>query len=366
MLAACGQESPLQTKKAQLAEYKAEVDRLKVLITGLEKEIAQLDTSGIEAEPKLVTLQPVEPGEFKHYIDLQGSVEAEDNIVVQPAIPGIVTKVHVSEGDHVSTGQVLAETDSRALRENIAQLQTNLDLAKTAYEKQERLWKQKIGSEMQFLQAKTQYESLQKSLAAAQTQLDMTRIKSPINGVIDEVNVKPGEFANPSIYGAFHVVNTSRMKVALKVPDSYVSNVKMGAPVQIYFKDLGDTISGAVSFISKAVNAMSRTFAVEVRINAGENPNIRPNMLASVSINDEKLPEVIHVLSNLVQKDQEGRSYILIADGNNPKMKAKKKIVTSGISYGDRIVITEGLQAGDRIILTGFKDLVDGQNIATM
>ncbi|MCC6769203.1 MAG: efflux RND transporter periplasmic adaptor subunit, partial [Bacteroidia bacterium] len=224
----------------------------------------------------------------------------------------------------------------------------------------------KIGSEMQFLQAKTQYESLQKSLAAAQTQLDMTRIKSPINGVIDEVNVKPGEFANPSIYGAFHVVNTSRMKVALKVPDSYVSNVKMGAPVQIYFKDLGDTISGAVSFISKAVNAMSRTFAVEVRINAGENPNIRPNMLASVSINDEKLPEVIHVLSNLVQKDQEGRSYILIADGNNPKMKAKKKIVTSGISYGDRIVITEGLQAGDRIILTGFKDLVDGQNIATM
>jgi membrane fusion protein, multidrug efflux system len=366
LAAGCGQEPNLQSKKEELAAHKAELDRIKALIAELEKEISQMDTSLVLADPKLVTLETIGKGEFNHFIDLQGLVESEDHIVVQPGIPGIVTKVNVSEGDRVSQGQVLAETDSRAMRESIAQLQTNSDLAKTAFEKQERLWKQKIGSEMQYLQAKTQYESLQKSISSAQAQLDMTRIKSPINGVVDEVNVKPGEYAAPGFNGAFHVVNNSRMKVSLKVPDSYISKVKIGAPVQIYLKDIGDTIRGTVSFIGKVVNAMSRTFAVEIRINASGNENIRPNMLASVSINDEKISEAISAPSNLIQKDQEGRMYVLTAEGNKPTMKTRKKYVVTGLSYGDRVEIREGLQAGDRIIKNGYQDLVDGQAITTL
>jgi RND family efflux transporter MFP subunit len=366
LVSACGKPSDLQSKKEELAAYKEEADRLKGLISKLEKEIALLDTAAIAEQPKLVALETISAADFNHYIDLQGTVESEDHIAVQPGIPGLVTKVLVREGDRVSQGQVMAETDSRALRESIAQLQTNLDLAKTAFEKQERLWKQKIGSEIQFLQAKTQYESLQKSLSSAQAQLDMTRIKSPINGLVDEVNVKPGEFASPGFNGAFHVVNNNRMKVMLKVPDSYISKVKMGAPVSIYLKDIEDTIQGTVSFISKVVNAMSRTFAVEVSIKVDENTNIRPNMLASVSINDEKITGAISAPSNLIRKDQDGRSYVLTAEGNKPAMKTRKKYVATGLSYGDRVVITEGLREGDRIIRNGYQDLVDGQAITTL
>lgn len=194
----------------------------------------------------------------------------------------------------------------------------------------------------------------------------MTRIKSPINGLVDEVNVKPGEFASPGFNGAFHVVNNNRMKVILKVPDSYISKVKMGAPVSIYLKDIEDTIQGTVSFISKVVNAMSRTFAVEVSIKVDENTNIRPNMLASVSINDEKITGAISAPSNLIRKDQDGRSYVLTAEGNKPAMKTRKKYVATGLSYGDRVVITEGLREGDRIIRNGYQDLVDGQAITTL
>jgi len=366
LIAACNQSSTLQSKKDQLAQYREEADKLKGLISNLEKEIAAMDTAAVITEPKLVTLEAAQKSEFSHYIDLQGIIEAEDFVVVQPGIPGVVTRVLVKEGDKVSAGQILAETDNRAMQESVAQLQTNLELAKTAYEKQERLWKQKIGSEMQYLQAKTQYESLQKNLSSLQAQLDMTRIKSPIQGVVDAVNIKPGAYATPNMLGAFQVVNNNRLKVVLKLADSYISKVKQGAPVRVFLKELNDTIQGEVGFISKAVNSMTRTFTVEVKINGQEHADVRPNMLASVSINDENIKEAISVPSNLVQKDQNGQTYLLIADGEKSPMKVKKKFVVTGLSYGDKIVITNGLEEGDRLIRNGYQDLVEGQSITTL
>jgi multidrug efflux pump subunit AcrA (membrane-fusion protein) len=189
----CSSGSGLEKKKAELAESQAEYDALKIKIADLEKEIARLDTSAEIRKPKLVTLTPVQTGIFNHYIDVQGTIDSEENIAVQPGMPGQVTKVNVHEGDMVKAGQVLAEVDNRVIRESISQLQTNVDFAKTAFEKQQRLWNQKIGTEIQFLQSKTQFESLQKNMITLQAQLDMSRIKSPINGMVDAVNIKVGE-----------------------------------------------------------------------------------------------------------------------------------------------------------------------------
>lgn len=360
VLAACQQGNELDTKKAQLAAYRAEMDELKTKMASLEKEIALLDTAGAVKKPKLVTLQPVTRSDFSHYIDLQGSVESDENIAVQPGMPGVVTRVYVKEGDAVSPGKVLAETDNRAIRESIEQLKTNLDFARTAFEKQKRLWDKKIGSEIQYLQAKTQVESLEKSLSSLEAQLDMSRIKSPISGVVDQVNVKIGEYAAPGFNGAFRVVNVNSMKVTAKVADSYIGKVKVGNPVQVRLTDLNDTLNARISYVGKVVDPMTRSFRIEINV-SGMSSDIRPNMMSIISINDEVLTQVINLPANYVQRDAEGRSYVMVAEGSKDKMVARKKLVSTGISYGDRVVITSGLDGGEQYIVSGYQEVTEGQ-----
>ena len=359
----CSPGSGLEKKKAQLAEYQAEHDALKIKIADLEKEIARLDTSAEIRKPKLVTLTPVQSGVFNHYIDVQGTVDSEENIAVQPGMPGQVTKVNVHEGDMVKAGQILAEVDNRVIRESISQLQTNVDFAKTAFEKQQRLWNQKIGTEIQYLQSKTQFESLQKNMVTLQAQLDMSRIKSPINGMVDAVNIKVGEYAAPGMMGAFRVVNFGKMKVKANVADSYIGKVKLGNPVRIYLADINDTIQGKISFVSKVVNPMTRTFDIEIGLGA-TSTEVRPNMMASLKINDENIANAMSILSNLVQKDASGSMYVMISEGSAAKMKARKKLVKTGISSGDRIIVLEGLSGNEQLIEAGYQEVVDGQLIS--
>ena len=362
LIAACSAGDSLDAKKAQLASLNTQLEETKQQISALEKEIALLDTSEIIRKPKLISTMLVEPSPFNHYIDVQGIIESEENISVQPGMPGVVTAVYVKEGDFVSQGQLLGETDNRAMKENIAQLQTNLDFAKSTYEKQQRLWNQKIGSEIQYLQAKTQYESLQNSIEALKAQLEMTRMKAPISGSVDQVNVKVGEYAAPGIMGAFNVVNFNKMKVTAKVADSYIDKVKTGNPVKIYLSDLNKTVEGKITFVSKVVNSMSRTFLVEIALGKTEN-NIRPNMLANLSINDERLDSVIVIPSNLVQKDSDGNNYVITAQGKNEQMKALKVSVKTGLSYGDKVVINEGLEPMTKLVTSGYQEVVNGQAI---
>ena len=362
LIAACSAGDSLDAKKAQLASLNTQLEETKQQISALEKEIALLDTSEIIRKPKLISTMLVEPSPFNHYIDVQGIIESEENISVQPGMPGVVTAVYVKEGDFVSQGQLLGETDNRAMKENIAQLQTNLDFAKSTYEKQQRLWNQKIGSEIQYLQAKTQYESLQNSIEALKAQLEMTRMKAPISGSVDQVNVKVGEYAAPGIMGAFNVVNFNKMKVTAKVADSYIDKVKTGNPVKIYLSDLNKTVEGKITFVSKVVNSMSRTFLVEIALGKTEN-NIRPNMLANFSINDERLDSVIVIPSNLVQKDSDGNNYVITAQGKNEQMKALKVSVKTGLSYGDKVVINEGLEPMTKLVTSGYQEVVNGQAI---
>ena len=362
LIAACSAGDSLDAKKAQLASLNTQLEETKQQISALENEIALLDTSEIIRKPKLISTMLVEPSPFNNYIDVQGIIESEENISVQPGMPGVVTTVYVKEGDFVSQGQLLGETDNRAMKENIAQLQTNLDFAKSTYEKQQRLWNQKIGSEIQYLQAKTKYESLQNSIEALKAQLEMTRMKAPISGSVDQVNVKVGEYAAPGIMGAFNVVNFNKMKVTAKVADSYIYKVKTGNPVKIYLSDLNKTVEGKITFVSKVVNSMSRTFLVEIALGKTEN-NIRPNMLANLSINDERLDSVIVIPSNLVQKDSDGNNYVITAQGKNEQMKALKVSVKTGLSYGDKVVINEGLEPMTKLVTSGYQEVVNGQAI---
>jgi RND family efflux transporter MFP subunit len=360
ILASCGGGSELDKKKSELAQYKATFAELKGKIEQLEKEIAVLDTAKVSEKARLVTLKPITRSAFAHYVDLQGSVDSDENVAVQPGMPGLVTRVYVKEGDMVSAGKVLAETDNRAIRESIAQLQTNYDFAKTAFEKQKRLWDQKIGSEIQFLQAKTQYESLGKSMDALQAQLDMTRIKSPIAGVVDQANVKVGEFAAPNMFGAFRVVNEKSMKVIAKVAESYIGKVKVGNPVSIRIPDLNDTLIAKISYVGKVVDPMSRTFTVEISLGGIEN-DLRPNMMTMISIQDELLQDAVVVKSNYVQKDAMGNTYLMLAEGAKGSMKAKKQLVKTGLSYGDFVVITEGLNGTEQYVESGYQEVTDGQ-----
>lgn len=362
LVVACKPANDLEAKKAELAKYRTQMDELKNQIAQLEKEIAKLDTSSNQKKAKLVTIAPVSRLDFNHYVDIQGAVESDQNIAVQPGMPGVVMRVNVKEGDAVSVGTILAETDNRAIRENIGQLQTNLDFARTAFEKQKRLWDKKIGSEIQYLQAKTQYESLQKSMAALEAQLDMSRIKSPISGVVDQVNVKVGEYAAPGMFGAFRVVNVNSMKVTAKVADSYIGKVKTGNPVRVRITDLNDTLDAKITYVGKVVDPMSRTFKIEVNL-SGLSTEIRPNMMVNLSINDEIIPQAIVMPSNYVQKDASGKTYVMLAEGPKGKMVARKRLVATGLAYGDKIVITSGLDGTEQFILSGYQDVTDGQGL---
>jgi RND family efflux transporter MFP subunit len=362
LLAACSSGDSLEAKKTQLISLNTQAEEIKTQIEALEKEIAKLDTSVIARKPKLVAVETISKGDFSHFLDIQGAVESENNVAVQPGMPGVVTQVYVKEGDNVSVGQLLAEVDNRAIKESLAQIEINIDFAKTTFEKQERLWKQKIGSEIQYLQAKTQYESLQKSLSSLRAQIDMSRIKSPIAGSIDQVNIKVGEYAAPGIGGAFNVVNFNKMKVVAKVADSYINKIQLGNPVKIRLNDINETIDGKISFVSKVVNTMTRTFIIEIAIGKTEN-NVRPNMLANISINDENLNDVISINSNLVQKDSNDNPYVLVAKGGKGNLIAQKLMIKTGAAYGDKIVIVEGLNANDQLITSGYQEVVDGQPV---
>jgi RND family efflux transporter MFP subunit len=362
-LSACKDDKlkTLDKKKKQLAEAKNQLKELQLNIERLEKEIAQSDTSfRAEQKVKLIKVDTVRLSEFKHFIEVQGTVDADENVLAINQIPGIVTAIYVQPGDRVTKGQVLATTDGSAYERAIEGIQTGLDLANTAFEKQKRLWEQNIGSEIQYLQAKTQKETLEKQLKAQMAQLEMTKIKSPINGRVDEVRLKLGDMAAPSqAMPGIRIINTNKLTLKAKLSDVYIGKVRQGDWVQVYFPDLNKTIETKISYAGQVVNPTSRTFNVEAKLDNVQG-EFAANMIAKLLINDEVLKNVMVVPSNLIQRSAEGM-YVLIAQQEKGKTIARKRMVKTGSEYNGQTVITEGLQPGDRIITFGYSDLVDGQ-----
>ena len=359
ILAAACSKPEAGDKKAQLATLKEQYTEIGEKIKVLEAEIALTDTTNVE---KIIPVAVTEakPQAFAHYLDIQGKVDADENITISPKMPGTITKVNVDAGDEVKAGQILAETDNAALLKGLEELKTGLAVANEVYNKQKRLWDQKIGSEIQFLQAKNTKEGLEQKLATLNEQIEMTYLKSPINGTVDEVYFKVGGTVSPG-YPAVRVVNTSSLKVKAEVAEGFASKVKKGNDVEVHFPDLQKDIASKLDFVGKAINPNTRTFTVEAALPSQE--EFHPNMVAVLKVIDFKTDSAFVVPLNIIQNSEEG-SYIMVAADDNGKTVATKRVVTVGHTYRGLAEILSGVAAGDKVITTGFQGLNNGELIS--
>jgi len=343
-------------KKESLTELKAKQAELKTQLAEVSGKISKLEGDS-NKKFVLVEAAPVTPEIFKTYINVQGRVDAEESVSLSSGIPGTINKINIKVGDEIQKGQVLAETDARALQQSISDLETNAELVNRLYEKQKALWDQKIGTEVAFLQAKTQKESVEKKIATLQEQIRMTKIISPIDGTIDAVDIKLGQLTAPGM-PAIRVINFNNLKVKADLAESYASKVHKGDEVLIKFPDTSDTLSAKVSYSARSISPMNRTFGVE--INLDNKKEYHPNQIAILNINDYKSAKPMPAIPlNYVQKDLKGQPYVLIAENN----KAVKRKVTLGKEYNGRVEIMAGLNANDYLITAGYDGLNEGDAI---
>lgn len=351
----------LQGKQAELAELKTQQSELTKKIKELESEVARLDPKkATESRVKDVTVSPISATTFKHFVELQGTIDAKNNVQVSPKSGGVVTAVYVKEGDNVRAGQAIAKVDDQLLRESQAELKTQLSLANTVFEKQAALWKQQIGTEIQYLQAKNNKEALERRLSTLNAQIGQSVVTAPISGVVDQVTVKIGQSAAPGM-SLVRVVNLSQLKVVAKVADTYSGSVQKGAPIVVRLPDLNRNLNSTISFVSTTVDPLSRTFTIEAPLPADN--SLKPNMLAQVKINDQTQANAIVINQNLIQSTENGQ-LVYVAKTEGGKKIAKARTVKTGPSYGGQIAIMSGLKAGDQLVTTGYQDLVDGQPIS--
>lgn len=344
-------------KKTELENLKKEQVALSAKISDLEKEIAAANPDST-VRSKDVDVLELQPQSFNHYVQTQGHVEAEDNIMVSAKAMGVITKVYAKEGQVVSKGQMLAQIDNSLILRNIEGMKSQLELATSVYERQKNLWDQKIGTEVQYLQAKTTKENLEKQLEGLQEQNDMMRIKSPINGTVDEVSVKIGENIAPG-QPAARVVNISELKIVAAISESFITNVKKGDKVEVTIPELKRDIKGTVTFVSRTIDLMSRTFAIEVKLSANE--NLRPNMSAIIKVIYHTEAAAIVVPVNVVQ-DIKGEKIVYIAESDGKNMVARKKKVEVLGVFGNGAEVS-GLKAGDKVVTVGYQSLSDGEFI---
>ena len=353
---ACGKPAD---KKSELAKLKKQHDELAVKIKALETELQVSDTTKM-SKVTAVSVTEAKPAEFNHFLEVQGKVDGEDNIAVSAQMAGSITAVYVKEGDQVRKGQVLAQVDNSVIQQQMASTKQQLDYVTNLYNKQKALWDKQIGSEIQYLTAKNNKENLEKALATQNDQLEMTRIKSPINGSVEEVNLKVGQMASPG-QPAVRVVNFSSVKVVAEIAEAYAPKVKPGDKVIVFFPDFNTEIASQIRFTSKYINPINRTFVSEVHLGPSK-VEYRANMMAVVKINDYRNPSAFTVPITLIRESQSGK-FVYVAKEESGKLVARRLPVTVGSTYNGLAELTAGVTAGDKIITTGFNSLIDGELI---
>lgn len=384
VLSSCGNSNKkpgsLSDKKSELEKLQANKEKLDEKIDALQKEIAKLDTSAsVAAKPKLVALSEVKPTDFKHYLDLQGSVDSKNISYITPTGQGGQIKaIYVKQGDKVHKGQLILKLDDAVARENVnaikqqmGSVEAQLDLAKSVYQRQSNLWAQHIGTEVQLLQAKTNVETLENQLkaikaqvATAQQQANQSNVYSNVDGRVDDITAHVGETfnGNPLTGGYIKIVNDANLKITVTIPENYAGRVKTGSKVRVTIPDINKSFDSEISFLSEAIGATTRGFTAEIRVPKGL--NLRPNQVAKVQILDYSDPNSIAIPVNTLQTGQNGK-YVLVAQKKGDKLVASKVDVSVGQFYGDSIQVTNGLKAGDELITDGFQGLFEGQPITT-
>ncbi len=341
-------------KNSELAKLKKQKQEIDIKIKQLESELSAGDSV---KNMKQVGIMEIEPTEFNHFIELQGKIDGEENVIATSKNVGVITQIYVQDGQSVSKGQVLAELDMQVLKQTLSEVNTQLAFATNIYDKQKALWDQKIGSEVQYLTAKNQKESIENKIATLKDQLDMMRIKSPINGTIEEVSIKIGQSMAPGMV-AFRVVNFSKVKVMLDVSEAYASKIKTGDEALVVFPDFEQEVNAKVSFASRFINPSNRSFQVEIRLNPGK-LEFRANMIAIVKINDYTVKDALVVPVNVVQKGL-NENYILIAVEKDKKNYVEKRKIKVGLTYNGLTEILEGIKKGDKVITSGFQNVNEG------
>ena len=370
----------LGDKKVELQKLKTEKEKLDEKIIALEKDISKIDTgAAIEQKAKLVSLTPITKENFKHYLDLQGKVDAQNISYITPSgQPGQIKAIYVKQGDAVRKGQLVLKLDNSvalqnviAIRQQMSSVKAQLDLAKSVYSRQKNLWDQHIGTEVQLLQAKTNVESLEGQLRSiqanvnmAQQQANLSNVYSDVNGTVDEVTAHIGETfnGNPLQGGYIKIVNKSDLKITVTVPENYADKVTKGTSVIVQTPDVNKTFNTTISFISQAIGTTNRGFTAETKVPAGF--NLRPNQIALVKILDYSVPSTVAINVNTLQTDEQGK-FVLVAAKEGDKLVARKHKVITGELSGDEIEIKQGLQDGDQLITEGYQSLYDGQLITT-
>ena len=365
IFASCGNKDNTQTVDQLIAtKNNKELQARKATIQAdLAKIDAALATLNVRKEEALVSVATLKDTVFNHYLDIQGSVNTKENILIQPEMPGTLIALNVKAGQRVSKGQLLARVDDGGSSQQVASLETQYQLAKTTFERQKNLWNQKIGSEIQYLQAQTQMLSLQRSVAQAKAMLSKTEIRAPFSGTIDEVFVEKGQVVSASPQGLMRIVNLNNMYVSTSVPESYIGKLKVGTQVDVFLTSLNKNYKGKVRQIGNFINPNNRSFGIEVSIPNPENL-LRPNQVAKLKVIDYTVKNAIVVPSNVIQEDGKGNQFVFVASNSNGKTAtAKKAMVTTGKSSDNVTEILSGLSANDIIVIEGVNTISEGMKL---
>ena len=355
-VASCAADG-LDAKKAELEALKGQLTEVTSQIKALEAELAAADPAFAAAakKPLLITTVAARKGEFTHFVEVTGSVLSKKNVNISAEMMGRILEIPAIEGMRVSKGQVLARIDAESIQQNVEEMENGLSLAITVFEKQERLWNQKIGTEIQYLEAKNRKEGLEKSLASMKAQLAKGVVRAPFNGTIETVRVRLGELVQPGSQ-MFQFVGESDLFIEADISESYISVLAKGDSVAITFPSIKKTITTKVSATGSIINSNNRTFKVEVFLPSL--PEVKPNMISVLRIQDYKNSESVVVPAHLILSDTKG-DYVFVVENNI----AKKKYVTRGYTSGEETEIVSGLLGTEQLVDKGFREVGDNFSV---
>lgn len=364
VLASCGGAAKpgnnLDEKKAKLVELEGKMKDIGAEIKTLREEVMKLDTNAAVFTGRYVTAAGIQPQAFVHKIEIQGTADSDENVIVTTDFGGTVEKVHVTEGQKVAKGQVLLSLDDDIVSKQIEEIKVSLDLASTTYEKQQRLWDQKIGSELQFLQAKNQKESMESRLASARAQLDKAQVVSPINGIVDKLNINQGEMATPG-KPLLRVVDLSKIEIHADASENYLKAIQLGDSVTVYFPALGVTKDAKIKYLGNVIDPTNRTFGVKIDID-NQNGKLKANLLAVIEITDYEKDSALVVPTKYIQQVA-NKDAVFVVSKEDGKTIARRVEVKVGKTYNGQSEILEGIKAGDLVIAEGSRDLANGEEI---
>lgn len=358
LLFACS-ESDLGKKKSELKKLEGKISALKEEAAALKKEIFELDPSSAPEKAELITFINVEPTKFRKYIEAQGTTYSDQNINVTSDMGGLVTKINVEIGQFVQKGKLMVELDNQVISQQLQEVQTNLKLAKDVFEKRQRLWEQNIGSEIEYLQAKNNYESLMASEKTLKTQMSKTSVKAPISGYIEAINVRLGEMVSPGT-PAVQVVNLLNMEVRAELAETHLKAIKKADEIDIEIPVLGLTKKAKITSVGKTVSQNNRTFRVIAQVNNSDS-KIKPNLLAKIKIKEIEIDSAITIPARLLQESSNGYFVFTASEDDEGNYRAIRNKIKIGAAYDGQIVVLEGLEKGAKLIDMGYRSVLENQ-----